>query len=61
MKSFTVSVVVLLALSAFAVYKSTAQEASYTSRIANIAKQINSSNSTWQAVHPSRFQNMSKA
>lgn len=47
MKTFTVSVVVLLALSAFAVYKSTAQEVSYTSRIANIAKQINSMNSTW--------------
>ena len=60
MKQFTTSVVILLALSAFAVYQSTTQEVSYTNRIANIAKKVNSMNSSWRAVEPSRFLEMDK-
>lgn len=61
MKQFNLSVIILLAVTAFAVYKSTAQDNTYTNRIANIAQQINSMNGSWRAVEPSRFQNMNKA
>ena len=61
MKFFNTAVIVLLALSAIAVYKSTAQEANYSTRLAQIAEQINRSNLTWTAENPSRFLNVEKS
>lgn len=61
MNKFNLSIVLILAVTAFAIYKSTSQEETYKSRISNIAKQINSMNTTWRAEEPSRFANMDRA
>lgn len=61
MKSFTIATVALLAITAFSVYKFTAQEESYSARLRNIANTINSQNLSWKAEAPSRFQDMEKS
>lgn len=61
MKIFNASVVVLLAITALAVYHGTKLDQSYSSRIAAIAIQVNSMNAGWTAESPSRFINMTKS
>lgn len=61
MKQFTLSVVILLAFTAFLAFRSTTRDNSYTNRIADIARQINSMNGSWRAVEPTRFNQMTKA
>lgn len=61
MKTFNFTVIAILALAAYAAFNCSAQEQSYQQRIANIAKEINSMNTTWRAQEPSRFINMKKS
>jgi len=61
MKIFNASVVVLLAITALAIYHGTKLDQSYSSRIAAIAIQVNSMNAGWTAESPSRFINMTKS
>lgn len=61
MKSFTIATVAVLALTAIAIYKSTAQEETYSARLRNIANIVNSQNLSWKAEAPSRFQDMDKS
>jgi cathepsin B len=61
MKTLNVTVIALLALAAYTAFNATQTEETYQNRIANIAKQINASNTTWRAQEPSRFMNMKKS
>jgi cathepsin B len=61
MKTFNVTVFALLAIAAYGAYNFTRVEETYQQRIANIAQQVNSMNTSWRAQEPSRFLNMDKA
>ena len=59
--SFNITVIALLAIAAYTAFHCTSQQGTYQQRIANIAKEINSMNTTWRAHEPSRFINMNKS
>jgi cathepsin B len=61
MKTFNITVLVVLALAAYSALHFTKAEETYQQRIANIAAEINAMNTTWRAHEPSRFLNMQKS
>lgn len=58
MRTFTLTVIGLLALTAFGIFNLCNKEQTYTQRLADIAKKINSQNGSWKAVEPTRFQDL---
>lgn len=55
MRTFTLTVIALLALTAVGIFNLYGKEQTYTQRLAAIAQKVNSQNGTWKAVEPTRF------
>ena len=58
MKTFNSAVVAFLAFTAYTIFQHTAQESGFSTRLRNIAHEVNNSNLGWKAEEPSRFQDL---